>query len=60
MSFKRFLLEKEKVSQESVDYSPGMKTSHCGICEHYIEPHACEKVKGDINPSYWCKLFKKG
>jgi hypothetical protein len=53
------LLEEMKVTKESVDYSKGMPESHCGICDHYKSPNACERVKGKINTNMWCKLFKK-
>lgn len=49
-----------KVSKESVDYSPGMRTSHCAVCEHYESPDACEVVAGRIDPGYWCSRFKRG
>ena len=47
-----------KLSKESVDYSKGMKTSHCGICRFYLGGF-CSKVFGPIDPSMWCKLFKR-
>jgi len=46
-------------SKESVDYSEGMKSAHCGICKHYRSPGSCELVEGDIDPSYWCELFSR-
>ena len=54
-------------NKKEVNYSPGHKDSHCGPvakwdggdCEHFISPHGCCKVRGYINPSYWCKLFEK-
>lgn len=60
-----------KVSKRSVQYSKGMPSSHCGICRFYVTvglgADDCEKVDkegsptpGRIDPSYWCKLFKKG
>lgn len=49
----------DKVSKESVDYSHGMPARHCGICVHFQSPHSCERVEGDIDPDYWCELFKK-
>lgn len=47
-----------KRSKESVDYGKGHKDSHCSICRHYTSG-SCELVAGKIDPSYWCKLFKK-
>lgn len=49
-----------KVTKASVDYSKGMATSRCGICEHFQKPDSCTKVAGRIDPQYWCRLFKKG
>jgi len=40
----------------SVDYSRGMKKSHCGICRYY-HSGSCEKVEGQISPDMWCKLY---
>lgn len=48
-----------KKTKREVDYSRGMKKSHCAICVHYQSPGACELVAGRIDPSYWCKLFKR-
>lgn len=47
----------EKVSKESVDYSKGMASTHCGNCGHFHPPGACEKVAGHIDPDMWCKLY---
>lgn len=47
-----------KRSHESVDYSEGMPKSHCGICQHYLSPGACELVESPIDPEYWCELFE--
>lgn len=59
--------DKDKVAKSEVDYSKGMPKSHCGhvpkwhggSCEHFIHPFSCEKVKGYIDPTYWCKLWAK-
>jgi hypothetical protein len=50
-------VEKALESKESVDYSKGMASSHCGICGHFHPPHACAKVAGEIDADMWCKLF---
>lgn len=53
--------ESKKETKRSVNYSKGMKSKHCGICE-YFEVKAknkCLKVKGEIRQDMWCKLFKK-
>jgi hypothetical protein len=49
----------EKRTKPSVDYSVGMKSAHCSICEHWIAGGHCEKVAGPIEPDHWCKLFHK-
>jgi hypothetical protein len=48
-----------KQTKEQVDYGKGMKTRHCGICVHYQKGGYCFKVRGDIHPECWCKLFAK-
>jgi hypothetical protein len=50
--------QKRKASKQSVHYSQGMKTRHCGICQHFQPPHSCEVVEGKIDPEYWCEKFK--
>ena len=52
------LFEFTKVDKKEVNYSTGMKKSHCGICEHYHD-NKCELVKGFIESSYWCEKFEK-
>lgn len=47
-----------KRTKESVDYGPGMKSAHCGICEHY-RGGFCTRIIGKIDPRMWCKLFEK-
>lgn len=49
----------DKLDKKSVNYSPGMRTRRCLLCEHYIEPRRCEIVEGDIRPDYWCERFKR-
>jgi hypothetical protein len=49
----------DKRTQKSVNYSKGNMKEHCGICAHFLPPHACELVEGHIVPSYWCRLFAK-
>lgn len=55
-----------KELKKDVDYSKGMPSSHCGPvsvwphkgeCRYFIAPFSCEKVKGYIEPKYWCKLW---
>jgi hypothetical protein len=50
--------QKRKASKQSVHYSRGMKSKHCGICQHFRPPHSCELVEGKIDPEYWCEKFK--
>lgn len=59
---------KGKEDKKSVDYSKGMPDSHCGKvphwphrgeCRYFLPPFSCEKVKGYIEPKYWCKLHEK-
>jgi hypothetical protein len=52
-------IDKDKFTKESVNYSLGYKPAHCGICQHFLRPSACELVAGQIDPKYWCKKFKK-
>lgn len=52
--------ESYKKNKKEVDYSKGMRQSNCGLCEYFEEAkRTCSKVKGDIDPSMWCKLFEK-
>lgn len=48
-----------KISKRAADYSPGMPQSHCGICRHYQGSGRCAIVAGSVEPSYWCRYFKK-
>jgi hypothetical protein len=56
-----------KKAKSQVDYSKGMKKSHCGplnlydkgYCKHFIEPGSCRLVSGKIEKAMWCKLFSK-
>ena len=56
----------KKVNKTEVNYSPGMKESHCGkvspedkgYCEHYYLG-TCDLVYGTIKPTYWCSKFEK-
>jgi len=46
-------------SKESVDYEhPAQGPDHCGECEHFIAPEACEFVEGSIAAGDWCELFE--
>lgn len=46
--------------KSEVDYSPGMGATRCGNCRYYrASTSRCLKVKGIIDPQYWCELFKR-
>jgi hypothetical protein len=47
------------LSKLSVDYGPGMKASHCGVCISYVHGGRCRRVKGKIESDHWCRKFKK-
>ncbi len=64
----------KKLAKSEVDYSLGMKNSHCGrvfkddsgYCRHFLNTKTsagkdgqCELVEGSISPVYWCDRFKK-
>lgn len=57
-TIKNSISESSKKNKKEVDYSLGMKKSHCGICEYFISPNKCQKVKGEISKEYWCELYK--
>lgn len=61
----------DKAGKDDVNYSRGHMQSHCGptfhddkfYCRHFI-PGAgyagtCEKVRGAIDPVFWCELYEK-
>lgn len=58
MTIRAQLVDAMKRPKSEVDYSKGYAAAHCGICEHYAN-HACELVRGMINPDMWCKLFER-
>ena len=55
-----------KRAKHTVDYSVGLPNSHCGpiqkwpagVCNHFIGPDGCTKVRGVIAPGMWCKLWE--
>ena len=57
MALREQIRDAMKATKDSVDYSKGNATEHCGNCEHYKD-HTCSKVQGMIEPSYWCKLWE--
>jgi hypothetical protein len=30
----------------------------CGHCSYYVDPNACQKVSGDIDPEGCCNLYE--
>lgn len=46
-----------KQAKKAVDYSPGMGRTRCKYCVHY-RAGLCERVRGVIDPDYWCRLFR--
>lgn len=56
-----------KERKGDVDYSPGMRRSHCGPtvkwpegdCRFFISPNSCQKVQGIIKREDWCRLWKE-
>ena len=48
-----------KLNKADVNYSKGHKGSRCGICKWFLRDNGCVWVKGDIDPDWWCELFKK-
>lgn len=48
-----------KKDKHEVDYSRGMGATRCRNCKFYQAGGYCLKVRGDIHPEYWCKLFQR-
>ncbi len=51
-----------KISKDEAGYGPSRGADRCGVCR-YFEVRGqmqCLKVRGDIDPWYWCELFKRG
>jgi len=50
----------KKKTHEEVQYSEGMPSRHCSICDNYLYkgPH-CKKVVDPIDPDMWCIEFKR-
>lgn len=53
-----------KVSKEEAGYAPAKFGigDRCGKCRYFEVrgPRQCLRVKGDIDPWYWCRLFERG
>jgi hypothetical protein len=56
------MASQEKRAKGGVRYSYGMEDANCGICRHFREVALglgeCVKVKGVIECSMWCTMFK--
>jgi hypothetical protein len=49
-----------KISQDAVHYQlSGKNGQDCDDCTHFVKPHACKLVEGDISPKGWCRLWVK-
>jgi len=47
-----------KRAKSSVDYSRSTGSDRCDGCVNFIAPDRCQRVKGAIEPDYWCRLFE--
>jgi len=48
-----------KKSKGQVNYSKGMKKTHCGNCRYFLaKQRICDLVAGRIEANMWCKLWK--
>ena len=48
-----------KKTKAEVDYSRSKGEDRCSVCVNFISPDECRKVRGEIDPDYWCELFKR-
>lgn len=48
-----------KATKAAARYGKGMKTAHCGICEHFRPPHGCTRVQGEVSSGGWCRFFER-
>lgn len=48
-----------KDSPLAVYMGPDKGPFHCGGCEYFIEPNACHKVAGKIDPGGCCNFYEK-
>lgn len=32
-------------------------TQHCALCQYYIAPVGCKRVRGEVSPNGWCSFF---
>ena len=33
-------------------------TQHCALCQYYVAPVACKRVRGEVSPNGWCTFFQ--
>jgi 8-oxo-dGTP pyrophosphatase MutT (NUDIX family) len=50
-------MDEAEVDKTEVNYGPGKGDDRCGKCTHFLSPDACEIVRGNIDPDYWCERF---
>lgn len=49
----------KKLEQEEVKYADATDPAHsCDVCLFFIEPGACEYVKGPIHPNGVCSIWQ--
>jgi hypothetical protein len=53
------LPETAKSAHSEVNYGPGTKREHCGVCVHFIAPRRCESVKSPVSAEAWCMRFER-
>jgi len=53
------MAEVTKKAKAEVDYSRSKGEDRCSVCVNFISPDECRKVRGEIDPDYWCELFKR-
>lgn len=49
---------KPTLTQQQAHYQTSPKDGHnCSGCRHFVAPHACDLVKGNILPDGWCMMW---
>lgn len=49
---------KPTMTQHQAHYQNSPKDGkQCSGCRHFVAPHSCDLVKGDINPNGWCMMY---
>lgn len=52
-------MKRETKAETSYTDHAKMKNERCGLCSHFLPPHACMIVIGKISAAGWCKRFKR-